>query len=288
MTTLSDTTMLTILLVVAFLSACDHSSQTDEPNGDGVPPTIGDWSLVWNDEFDGDRLNSGKWTAQLGDGCDIGLCGWGNNELQSYTAANASVTDGKLVITARKEASGGREYTSARLRTMGKGDWTYGRFEIRAKLPAGQGLWPAIWMFSTDAVYGGWAASGEIDIVEARGQNPTEVLGTIHYGGSWPNNQSSGDSYSLTSGTFTSSFHTFVLEWTEGQMVWFVDGTPYQTQTEWNTTSAAYPAPFDRRFHLLLNVAVGGNFPGAPDASTAFPQSMEVDYVRVYQKESAG
>ncbi len=276
---------LAVALVAALTvaPACD-STDTDTPDDDGVPQTIGDWSLVWNDEFNGDRVDTGKWSFQLGDGCDIGLCGWGNNEQQFYTTGNAAVENGYLVITAKQESLGGKDYTSARLRTKDKGDWKYGRFEIRAKLPVGQGFWPAIWMLPTDGVYGGWAASGEIDIMEARGQTPNTVLGTLHYGGSFPNNQSSGSQYVLPSGLFTDSFHTFVLEWSEGRMLWYVDGNPYQVQAEWNTTAAEFPAPFDQRFHLLLNVAVGGNFVGPPDASTRFPQSMEVDYVRVYQK----
>ncbi len=277
---------LVMLVFVSVTVGCDNSSNTEEPD-DGVPRQIGDWSLVWNDEFDGDRLNSEKWTPQVGDGCP-GLCGWGNNERQTYTTSNVSVQSGHLKITAREESVAGRDYTSARLRTLDKGDWKYGRFEVRAKLPVGQGMWPAIWMLPSVGVYGGWAASGEIDIMEARGQVPSTVLGTLHYGGSFPNNQSSGAPFTLSSGTFSEAFHTFVLEWTEGRMVWYVDGSPYQVQTEWNSVAAAFPAPFDQEFHLLLNVAVGGNFVGDPDASTVFPQSMEVDYVRVYQKTDEG
>ncbi|NNE45962.1 MAG: glycoside hydrolase family 16 protein [Rhodothermales bacterium] len=276
-----------LIVLVSFSAACDNSTAVQDDDDDGVPQTIGDWQLVWNDEFEGDRVDTGKWSFQVGDGCDIGLCGWGNNELQSYTTTNASVEDGKLVITAERESVGGRDYTSARVRTANKGDWKYGRFEIRAKLPPGQGFWPAIWLLPTDGTYGGWAASGEIDIMEAQGQAPRTVLGTLHYGDTFPNNQSSGGAYSLPSGFFTDSFHTFVLEWSEGRMLWYVDDVPYQVQTEWNTVSAPFPAPFDQRFHLLLNVAVGGNFVGAPDGTTTFPQSMEVEYVRVYQKPDA-
>ena len=274
---------LAVLLGFSLILGCDSSS-TDEGEDGDVPTRIGDWTLAWNDEFDGDRLDTSKWSFQVGNGCDIGLCGWGNNELQTYTTSNATVGSGLLSITAREQSVAGSDYTSARIRTIEKGDWKYGRFEVRARLPEGQGLWPAIWLLPSDAVYGGWAASGEIDIMEARGQSRSTVHGTLHYGASFPNNQSSGDAYTLPSGTFTDDFHTFVLEWTEGRMVWYVDDTPYQVQTEWSTTAAAFPAPFDQEFYLLLNVAVGGNFVGAPDASTIFPQEMEVDYVRVYQK----
>lgn len=242
------------------------------------------WTLVWHDEFDGTALDSDKWSVQEGDGCDLGICGWGNDELQWYQGANAAVEDGHLTITARREAAGGKSYTSARLRTYGKGDWLYGRFEIRARLPTGQGIWPAIWMLPTQEVYGGWAASGEIDIMELVGHESATVHGTLHHGGPWPDNRSSGASYTLEAGTFAGDFHDFALEWTEGVIRWYVDGVLYQTQTEWMAVGAPFPAPFDQRFHLLLNVAVGGTWPGSPDGTTRFPQTMEVDYVRVYQR----
>jgi hypothetical protein len=151
------------------------------------------------------------------------------------------------------------------------------------KLPYGQGLWPAFWMLPTDWVYGGWAASGEIDIMELVGHAPNVVHGTIHYHGEWPENWSSGGSWTLPSGNFSDDFHVFALEWQEGIMRWYVDGIHYLTRTSWDTVAGApFPAPFDQRFHLLLNVAVGGNWPGNPDPSTVFPQQMVVDYVRVY------
>jgi beta-glucanase (GH16 family) len=169
------------------------------------------------------------------------------------------------------------------MRTVGKGDWTYGRFEMRARLPQGQGLWPAFWMMPSDNTYGGWAASGEIDIMELIGREPGTVYGTLHHGGSWPNNTHTGITYTLDQGRFADDFHVFAVEWEAGEMRWYVDDVQYQTQTEWSTTGAPFPAPFDQRFHILLNVAVGGNFPGNPDTTTTFPQRMEVDYVRVYQ-----
>jgi hypothetical protein len=176
-----------------------------------------------------------------------------------------------------------RNYTSARLRTLSKGDWTYGRFEARMKLPYGQGLWPAFWMLPTDGVYGEWAASGEIDIMEIIGSQPNVLHGTIHYHGEWPNNWYSGASYTLSSGDFSDDFHVFAIEWEEGEIRWYVDGIHYSTKNSWDTTSGApFPAPFDEDFHILLNVAVGGNWPGSPDGTTVFPQRMEVDYVRVY------
>jgi len=169
------------------------------------------------------------------------------------------------------------------MRTLNKGDWKFGRIEMRAKLPFGQGLWPAFWMLPTDNVYGGWAASGEVDIMELVGHEPNKSHGTLHYGGAWPNNRSSSNSYTLPAKNFSDDFHLFAVEWKAGEMRWYVDDLHYQTQTSWWSTGGPFPAPFDQRFHILLNVAVGGNWPGNPDASTIFPQTMQVDYVRVYQ-----
>ncbi len=244
--------------------------------------------LVWADEFDGSSVDAGKWAFQRGDGSEVGLPpGWGNNELQWYQRENATVADGFLTITARQESVSGLQYTSARMRTLGLADWQYGRVEMLARMPLGRGLWPAFWLLSSEEAYGGWAASGEIDVVEYVGSEPDRVLGTLHYGGPWPDNASSGNDYELESGTFADDFHVFAVEWERGEIRWYVDEAHYATQTEWFSTGGPYPAPFDRRFHLLLNVAVGGNLPGSPDASTTFPQEMVVDYVRVYQAAAA-
>lgn len=242
-----------------------------------------EYRLVWSDEFAGTQLDASKWEAQVGDGCPQ-LCGWGNNELQYYRSQNATVADGLLTITAKREAFGGRNYTSARLRTRNRGDWTYGRIEMRARMPVGRGLWPAFWMLPTDNVYGTWAASGEIDIVEYLGHQTNRVFGTLHYGGVYPLNTSSSNAYTLGTGSFSDGFHDFALEWEPCEMRWYVDGLLYATQRNWNSSGGPYPAPFDARFHLLLNLAVGGNLPGPPDATTVFPQQLVVDYVRVYQK----
>jgi beta-glucanase (GH16 family) len=244
--------------------------------------------LVWSDEFSNPAIDTSKWGYDTGTGAPA-LAGWGNNELEYYTnrPENARIESGNLVIEALKEAYRGSAYTSARMKTKNKGDWTYGRIEMRAKLPRGQGLWPAIWMLPTDNFYGGWAASGEIDIMEERGQTPSQILGTIHYGGAWPNNTSSGGSYTLTTGTFADTFHVFAIEWVRDTIRWYVDNTLFSTKTSWNSSQAAFPAPFDKRFHLILNVAVGGNFLGNPDQTTVFPQRMMVDYVRVYAKTAA-
>lgn len=242
-----------------------------------------DYELVWSDEFNSDTLDTSKWEFMIGDGTSIGLpSGWGNNELQWYTDNNHSVEDGKLIISAKEESVSGKNYTSARIRTINKGDWKYGRFEFRAKFPIGQGIWPAIWMMPTDNVYGGWAASGEIDILEYLGHEPNKVHGTLHYGGNWPNNTQSQRSFELRAGNFHDDFHDFALEWEKREIRWYVDGNEYGRLNNWYT-AAPYPAPFDQRFYLILNLAVGGNWPGNPDGSTQFPQQFEIDYVRVYQ-----
>lgn len=239
-------------------------------------------TLVWSDEFDGSTLDLTKWTPQIGDGCDISLdlCGWGNNELEYYRAENATVSNGTLKITAKRENFGNRNYTSARLRTINKGDWTYGRFEARMKLPTGQGMWPAFWMLPTDEAYGSWPQSGEMDIMELIGSKPEEVLGTIHYGNPWPNNSFKSGYFALNKGTFNDDFHTFAMEWEPGVIRWYVDDYLYSTKTTADVAPLRWP--FDQRFHFLLNLAVGGNLPGNPNGSTVFPQTMEVDYVRVY------
>lgn len=245
------------------------------------------WKLVWQDEFEGSTLDFSKWEIE------VNAFGGGNNELQIYTdrKENVRVENGMLVLEARKDNFGiqgtVREYSSGRVRSKQRGDWKYGRFEFRAKLPRGPGLWPAIWMLPTDEVYGGWASSGEIDIVEYKGQEPQQVWGTLHYGDFWPNNKHSGTQYRLSRGSFADDFHIFALEWEEGVMRWYVDGELYQTQNKWSTTQAPFPAPFDQRFHLVLNLAVGGGFVGPPNDQTPFPSQLQIDYVRVYQRAEA-
>lgn len=247
------------------------------------------WKLVWADEFEGDTLNTDKWSFMIGDGTEYGIPGWGNNELQYYQAENVKVADGLLTITARRENVASSQFTSARIRTIDKGDWTYGRFEFRARMPEGQGIWPAIWMLPTDNAYGGWPSSGEIDIMEYLGHDTTRVYGTIHYGGP-TDYKNRGTDYVTDDTAFNSAFHTFALEWEEGKLRWYVDGEEFQNLGTgmWYSSSAAFPAPFNRDFHLLINLAVGGNWPGNPDGTTQFPQELVVDYVRVYQDGVSG
>ncbi|MBY5991024.1 family 16 glycosylhydrolase [Ferrimonas balearica] len=249
------------------------------------PAAQAQYQLVWSDEFDGTALDTSKWTPQLGDGCDLNLCGWGNQERQFYQAENLTVADGLLTITAHRGGPGEAEYSSGRIRSLHNGDFRYGRIEARIQLPAGQGLWPAFWMLPSEEVYGGWAASGEIDIMEAvnlGGRGGNEVHGTLHYGGPWPDNRYSGAPHTPAESVVT-GFRVYRVDWTQGEIRWYVDDVLYQTQTQWHSTAAPYPAPFDQPFHLLLNLAVGGTWPGAPAPDTPFPAQMRVDYVRVYQ-----
>lgn len=238
------------------------------------------WKLVWSDEFGYQGLpDSLKWSY------DTGGHGWGNNELQFYTRAdsgNVWVKDGALFITARKKPQGERNYTSARLVSKGKGDFLYGRIEVRAKLPAGRGLWPAIWMLPTDWKYGGWPASGEIDIMEHVGYNPDTVFASTH---TKKFNHMIGTQ--TTRGIRTPNpydqFHIYAIEWSAEKIDFFLNDTRYLTFR--NSGKGPEEWPFDQKFHLLLNLAVGGNWGGAKGLDeSVFPRSLVVDYVRVYQQ----
>jgi beta-glucanase (GH16 family) len=274
------------LLALMLLAACTPPAAPESPPEQTPRPTAtqtGPWTLVWADEFtlpDGSPPDPQKWTALTGGH------GWGNNEWQHYTdrVENAYHKDGNLVIRAAREDYLGKRYTSARLVSREKGDWTYGRFVIRARVPGGQAIWPAIWMMPTDSEYGTWPSSGEIDIMELVGHAPRTVHGTLHYG---KPHTFFGGRYSLPVGqTFEDDYHVFAVEWEPGEMRWYVDGYHYFTRSIWFTSSekGQYPAPFDKRFHLILNVAVGGNWPGPPDKTTPEEALMQIDYVRVYQR----
>jgi beta-glucanase (GH16 family) len=254
----------------------------NEPVRAGSPLT-----LVWSDEFDGERLDPETWFFQTGDGTDEGIPGWGNNELQFYLPDNAQLVDGKLVITAREEQLGAYRYTSARIITRDRVAVRYGRIEARIRLPGGQGIWPAFWMMPQDSVYGTWAASGEIDIVEAvnlGGAGGNRVFGTIHFGGEFPSNIFTGETYTVPTNV-RDEFHTYAIEWDPAEIRWYVDDVLYSVKNSWFSTGGAFPAPFDEAFYILFNVAVGGNLPGPPNDSTVFPVAMEVDWVRVYSGE---
>ena len=241
----------------------------------------GDWTNVWSDEFDGTSIDTSKWTFDTGTGCPS-LCGWGNSELEYYTSRtnNVYVADGMLHIIARQESYMGSSYTSARLKTQGLFAKKYGRFEFRARLPHGQGYWPALWMMPRDSVYGGWAASGEIDIMENKGSSYNIIGGTDIFGGQYPDQQYDSTSYTVP--TAVTNFHVYAFEWTTNSLKWYVDDFLYKTATNWWSSGGSYPAPFDQYFYILMNLAVGGNYGGDPDGTTVFPGEMDVDYVRVY------
>lgn len=236
--------------------------------------------LIWSDEFDGTALNLNNWSYQNGDGCDIDLCGWGNNELQWYTSDNINVSNGRMTMIAKQESKNGKFYTSARVRSINKVDVKYGRIEARLKMPKGQGVWPAFWMMPTDNVYGIWPQSGEIDIMEYLGHEPNTVHGTLHFGQPWPNNSSTSSSFVTQGPGFNEDFHIYALEWSENSIKWYVDGYLYAQKTPNNLNGQRWP--FDQRFHFILNMAVGGNWPGNPNGSTVFPLEYIVDYVRLY------
>ncbi len=241
------------------------------------------YSLVWRDEFEGTSL-SGDWVAEIGDGCP-NLCGWGNNELQFYRRENTELKDGYLVITAKEESMGGKNYTSSRLKTQGRQNFQFGRIDFRAALPRGQGIWPAFWMLGESITKTPWPASGEIDIMEMIGGasdgRDNTVHGTLH----WDNNgayATAGGKTSLPEGAiFNDRFHVFSIIWTEESITWLLDDEEFH---EINIASGAMNE-FREPFFLLINLAVGGNWPGNPDASTIFPQQLVVDYVRVFQRE---
>lgn len=237
------------------------------------------WNLAWSDEFDGTSLNTSNWTAEIG----TGNSGWGNNELQYYTnrPQNLQVTGGNLVITALKESYNGSSYTSARIKTQGKKSFTYGKIEARIKLPSGQGLWPAFWMLGTniDVPGVGWPKCGETDIME-RVNNNAFVNGTVH----WDANGQAD--YGQISGNLDfSQYHVYSIEWDAKYIRWFVDGNQFNEFYIENGTGNT--EEFQKPSFLLLNLAVGGNWPGSPNAATPFPAQMLVDYVRVYQASNA-
>jgi len=306
------------------LSGCGGSTNTDT-DLTKVDPTqpVSDWVIVWSDEFDGTSIDANKWRHE------VNCAGGGNNEKQCYTDSdeNSFVADGLLHIVAKPAPEGSEKpYTSARLNTRYKADFKYGRFEMRAKLPAGQGAWPAFWMMPTDEVYGGWPRSGEIDIIESvnlkastvDGQPEANVYGTLHYGREWPNNASSGKAYLLPDGANPADdFHDYAIEWQEGEIRWYVDNYLYATQRKsevrYNIKDEAVglahkgwfteyfdqvtgelktfwtTAPYDQQFYMILNFAIGGNWPenvnelGIDEAAFANGNTFAIDYVRVYE-----
>jgi beta-glucanase (GH16 family) len=242
--------------------------------------------LIWSDEFDQDGLPDPKnWVYDVGNGCEGHAgCGWGNNEDQYYTEAdsgNARVSDGRLIIKARKEKIGNSEYSSARILTKGKLDQRYGRFEIRAKLPYGRGTWPAIWMLPSDRKRGeNWPRIGEIDIMEHVGYKQGWIFGTIHTE-KYNHMRGTQKVDSIYIADAHENFYTYAIEWTKDRIDWYVDDKKYHSVNRGDGSIAEWP--FDKRFHLILNIAVGGNWGGKMGIDDRiWPQTMEIDYVRVY------
>ena len=322
-----ETTHITRLLAaisLVTLAGCggDSATKSNFENVDASEP-VSDWQMVWSDEFEGSAIDTNKWNYELN--CD----GGGNNEKQCYTDSeqNAFIADGVLNIVALPAEEGAEKpYTSARLNTRYNADFTYGRFEVRAKLPSGQGSWPAFWMLPTDEVYGTWPRSGEIDVLESvnlktpdeDGGIESSIHGTLHYGRAWPDNSYTGQEYKFPEDTNPADdFHTYAVEWQEGEIRWYVDGYLYATQRQSEVRTNASgeavglkhrgwfaeyfeqgsgeltthwdSAPFDKDFHLLLNLAVGGDWPenvndlGVDASAFENGQTFAIDYVRVYQ-----
>jgi len=238
---------------------------------------------IWADEFDGTAIDTTKWDVMLGDGCSYGICGWGNNELQSYQAENITVANGILSISAKKERVRAKNYTSGRIRTANMpsgGQWTNGRFEARIKLPDGTGLWPAFWMLPTDPDVG-WPMSGEIDIMEATGQADMFAFGTLHYGQLWPDNEWTSNRILKQPDSWSADFHEYAVEWEPNEIRWYLDDVLYSVKTPADMSDSAYWTFENYQYHFLLNLAVGGNIGGTVDDSM-LPNTMQVDYVRVY------
>jgi len=259
-------------------------SQSTTPAEQKANKSDAKWQLVWADEFNNTGLpDPAKWSY------DVGGHGWGNKELQYYTEKrkeNARVENGSLVIEARREDWQNREYTSARLVSKAKGDWTYGRFEVRAKLPTGKGAWPAIWMLPTAKTYGGWPSSGEIDIMEQVGFEPHVVHASVHTK-SYHHSIGTQKTAKIIVPTATTEFNVYAVEWMPEEIRGYADGQHYFTfkNERLTNSSADYQQwPFDQPFHLLLNIAVGGTWGGAQGVDqTIWPQRLDIDYVRVYQ-----
>ncbi|HWH69377.1 MAG TPA: glycoside hydrolase family 16 protein, partial [Candidatus Sulfotelmatobacter sp.] len=221
------------------------------------------WNIIWSDEFTSSTINPKNWTFETGNGSS----GWGNNELEYYTSRpqNAYVSNGLLHIVARKESYNGFGYTSARMKSQGLFSKKYGRFEFRAKLPAGLGYWPALWLLGTNISSVSWPACGEIDVMENKGSVLNQVQGTLHYSDANNNHlQSSSPAWTLPYNGSVTNFHTYLLDWSTNMIRWYVDGLLFQTQTSWSSSTGPYPAPFNQPFFILMNLAIGGNYLGRP------------------------
>ncbi len=282
------------LPTVLIFSSCG-SDGSDEPkkvtvpsfvptSGYATPETYDGMDLIWQDEFTGSSLSSTNWNYEIGTGNN----GWGNNELQYYTSSNTSVVgDDFLVITALEAETNGSDYSSSRITTQDKFEFKYGRIDIRASLPEGKGLWPALWMLGANFSEIGWPNCGEIDIMESgKNGNDDKILGTIHWddAGNYAayGSEDANNSPSFTDGELADEFHVYSITWDSNSIEWYVDDVQYHSVS----TTSSRMEEFKEEFFFIFNVAVGGNFPGSPDATTTFPQRMIVDYIRVFQDAS--
>ncbi len=276
-----------VVFVGLFLSACASlapipPTATPAPTSTPAPSPTPEWertgwNLVWQDEFKGETLDLQKWTF------DLGATGWGNGEMEEYTnrPENVRIENGNLIIEARKDPASPYGVTSARLKTQGLHDWQYGRIEGRIKLPQGQGIWPAFWMLGNNIGTTSWPKCGEIDILEMIGRQPNTIYNTVH-GPGYSGSDGIGTHTDFPAGSLQNEFHVYAIEWEADQIRWYIDDTQV-----FKVSKADVPADkwvFDHPFFIILNVAVGGGWPGFPDATTVFPQQMLVDYIRVYQR----
>lgn len=258
---------------ILVIQSCDTSTEPDIPN----------YQLVWQDEFEGpagQSPDSANWNYDIGTGQN----GWGNQELQYYTNRSENISldgNGNLVITARRESFGGQPFTSARIKTQGLFEQTYGRFEARIKMPWGPGIWPAFWLLGSNIETVGWPQCGEIDIMEYRGQQPNLINGTVH-GPGYSAGNSVTKTYGFQNDRFDVDFHVFAVEWGKDYLRFYVDDVLYQEITPGDLSG---PWVFNNPFFIIMNVAVGGNYVGFPTSETPFPQSMIIDYVRVYKEQ---
>jgi len=277
--------MKNLLILSVLILLFTQCSNTQKDSTTTKSSEKNDWSLVWSDEFNTNGLvDTTKWNYDTR-GNEYG---WGNNEKQWYTVANpdnATISDGVLTITAIKEPTSGKDYSSARLTTKGKGDWLYCKVEVRAKVPTGRGTWPAIWMLSSDNTYGGWPKSGEIDIMEHVGYDPDTIHSTVH---TELFNHTIGTQVGkpLYLPTATTDFHVYTMEWDANEINSYVDGEKYFSFANNGQGSGAWP--FDQPFHLILNLAIGGGWGGKQGIDDSlFPHQYQIDYVRIYQKKSS-
>jgi beta-glucanase (GH16 family) len=256
----------------------DGTNLPTDNSGYVTPMTYPEYNLVWSDEFSGANLDLNTWTQEIGNGSG----GWGNNELEYYTNSkkNCFLSNGNLIIEARKEAIGGFNYSSTRMTTQNKKSFKFGRIDIRAKLPVSKGMWPALWMLGSNISSVGWPACGEMDIMELVGTYPGRVSATMHWKNSGGAHASKGNSFNITSGDFSQQFHVYSMVWSQDLIKCFVDDQLYLTVS---ATDVGATYPFNAEQFFIFNVAVGGDWPGPPDSTTPFPQRMFVDYVRVFQ-----